>query len=154
MTPMEMILLQKKNNGWLFSQGSSIKYVRKNFRKLTFITPWYARKLRVEVFEGEIRFIFLFLYFKSNHRRCFIEKVFVKNFVKFTGKLLCQNLFKITLLERDCLFFFWWLISDYLICKFSKRFILWPTEWRSYEKFSICPFFCLHVMPGVFLYLS
>ena len=35
----------------------------------------------------------------SSHRRCFIKKVFLKNFVKFKGKHLCQILF----IKKDAL---------------------------------------------------
>ena len=33
------------------------------------------------------------LYFRSSYLRGSIKKVFIKNFSKFTGKHLCQNLF-------------------------------------------------------------
>ena len=35
----------------------------------------------------------IFLYNRSSHRRCSVQKGVLRNFVKFTGKHLCQSLF-------------------------------------------------------------
>ena len=36
---------------------------------------------------------FTLLTFRSGHRRCFVRKVVLRNFAKFTGKHLCQSFF-------------------------------------------------------------
>ena len=41
--------------------------------------------------------LILLLELDSNHQRCYIKKGVFKNFVKFTGKHLCQSIFFIKL---------------------------------------------------------
>ena len=48
-----------------------------------------------------------FCYFRSCHGRCSVKKVVLRNFVKFTGKHLCQSLFfnKVAALRLQHLFY-------------------------------------------------
>ena len=45
--------------------------------------------------KGNAKYVALLLakHYRSSHRRCSVKKGVLRNFAKFTGKHLCQNLF-------------------------------------------------------------
>ena len=58
------------------------------------ITNTFKKKKTIEVRQSiYLRIYMLVLYFFGSHWRCFIKRVVLKNFSKFTGKHLCQSLF-------------------------------------------------------------
>ena len=68
------IMNRKNDNGVITDMKSSLKF----FNTIVFFFS------SLNSFQSFIR---------SSHRRCFIKKVVLKSFVKFTGKHLCQGLF-------------------------------------------------------------
>ena len=70
--------------------------------------------------------------FKSSHRRCSVKKGVLRNFVKFTGKHLCQSLFLIKLQALACNFKRQTLAQAFpcKCCKTSKNTFLQNTSVR------------------------
>ena len=65
--------------------------------------------------------------FRSSHQRCYIKKGVLRNFTKFTGKQLCQSLFK-----KETL-------AQVLSCEFCRIFTeyVWTTASEISKSFMV-----------------
>ena len=54
---------------------------------------YVAKFMKNSIYQDMLHFLMRMKWFRSSHQRCSIKKSVLRNFVKFTGKHLCQSLF-------------------------------------------------------------
>ena len=145
----------KSNKIWLYCLFRNA--VTECFEKINLLgTSYCTTILHSQIFIKIISYNIMFTKFRSNHRRCSIEKCALETFAKFTEKHLCHSFFfdKVaglrpgTLLKRDSgTDAFLWILLNNLAQLFYRTFRedwfwkFWNDE-NSFERVHIFEVFC------------